>query len=361
MIYRCGVSRLGACEDESTEMAHGDISQKRSCSHASASMCRLLPRCSKERIKAPSRCETREPFQLIIHLSKRGRWTALGPAVCVAIGLSCSAASAQVAVVSGAGTAGSPYVLSGSGDITSYVVANSYIQLGGGTYTIDIPASGTGVTTAGNGTTIVAGDGNIASTTPVITYSGVISGTGQVIVTNATSTVQPSLYNKLSGGALLVTNALTFTNPSGSTFVVDANTLLSINGGSIPAGSALTNNGEIYANKDGYTFTKIDGAGNIVLENDDLNEAHVSGINTISGNSLLLYGEYINAGTVLPESLSIISDDIDVIKNGGSATNSFFITIINRITRLLEEIITRMVPIRSFKVAASPSSTDRAS
>jgi autotransporter-associated beta strand protein len=184
-----------------------------------------------------------------------------------------SATITAATVISGNGTTASPYVLSGSGDITSYIEANQDIQLSGGNYTITIPAA-TAQRVNVNGNIVAATDSAfpaIQTGTPLLIYSGVISGQGQVVIQNTTNdSVQPSNHGQINGGALSIQQAQTFTNPAltggvGSlpqaVFVIDPNTFLGLerNGldggplttlGTIPYGQTIVNNGYLYVGED---------------------------------------------------------------------------------------------------------------
>ncbi len=239
---------------------------------------------------------------------------------------------------SAAGSASNPIVVTSSGgvtaDITAQVLANDYITLNGGSYSITIPATGVAASTlAANDVYSLTNYGAghyVGANTPSILYTAAITGTGTVTVTNATSTVNPVSTPKarvaFSGGLLLITNPQLFSSgTSQPSLIIDQNTVVAFDkgtgtdvGGSFdPTTSApknIVNNGYLYSynstpnkiqNSWGSIVSTIAGAGVSTFENGNV----LTNGSTYSGLVFNLDGTHIQDKAVTTDTATIYAQD----------------------------------------------------
>jgi hypothetical protein len=170
-----------------------------------------------------------------------------------------SARSAGAVTIQG-GTAAAPV------DITAHVLADEAIQLAGGAFVVAIPAPGAAGTMKASAANAYAaadltniGAGHFVDpNAPSIVYRAVISGTGTLAVTSATSAILNSATGAFSGGMLLFTAPQTFWSGSAApSLVIAANAIVAFDRGQSPdTGGSLVSDATISRNvtNDGYLY-----------------------------------------------------------------------------------------------------------
>jgi autotransporter-associated beta strand protein len=123
-----------------------------------------------------------------------------------------------VTLVSGTGTEADPDILTGSGDISSYVLANKDVQLsGGGAFTIVIPQTAPGTNLVASPADVdptldqpsgsrPGSNGFASASDPTIDYTGTISGDGSIEVESGFNTIRSSPGSLFTGGVLVFDN-----------------------------------------------------------------------------------------------------------------------------------------------------------
>ncbi|MDP9014632.1 MAG: hypothetical protein M3O41_18625, partial [Pseudomonadota bacterium] len=219
------------------------------------------------------------------------------------------------------GTAASPV------DITAQVLSNSNIQLGGGSFIVTVPVAGSAGTTPANAVTGLSaklvdyGSGHyVGATAPTINYTGVISGTGVLTVSNATNATSnpgndPTAKPTFDGGVLLFTQPQTFTNPGAVSLIISPNTTVAFDqGGRLDSSGSLspqvTNNGYLYSWAVGNQTSwcniapTLSGAGVATFENGNIleNGCSFSGfVYDMNGTHLRQQGKFPDPATKIAQ------------------------------------------------------------
>lgn len=217
---------------------------------------------------------------------------------------------AEAATIQG-GAATSPV------DITPQLIANQTLQVTGGYVVATIP-------TAGSAGTIKASAANVFATVdltnygaghfvdpnaPTIVYRGVISGTGTLIVTNASNATTNPGTGAFTGGMLLFTNPQTFWSGSSiPSLVINPNTTAAFDRGQSPdtggsfASDAttprnVTNNGYLYCYNNynniswGSINSTINGAGIVTFENGNI----MTNGHSYTGSAYIMNGSHVQS------------------------------------------------------------------
>jgi autotransporter-associated beta strand protein len=221
-------------------------------------------------------------------------------------------------------------------DITAQVLSDTNIQLNGGYFIVTVPVAGTAGTTpaaqlTGLSSTLVSyGAGHfVGATAPTIYYTGVLSGTGTLTVSNATNaTANPASGATFDGGVLLFTKAQTFTNPGAVSLIISPNTTVAFDlGGSLGTYGTfqanVTNNGYLYSWNKGSNGTQnawcsiaptLTGAGVTTFESGNI----LSNGCSFSGAVYDMNGAHIHQQGTFPDpSTKVVQSNIFVFETQG--------------------------------------------
>jgi hypothetical protein len=211
-------------------------------------------------------------------------------------------------------------------DLTSYLIANEDLALGGGFFVVTIPVAGAPGTVTGTAAIAYAPDdltsygaGHFLDpAAPVIVYRGVIAGSGALRVTNATEAstnpstdpTAPQASRTFDGGALLFTNPQTFASGTADpSLTIDPNTTVAFDTGKSPdlGGSLVSttttqrnvvNNGYLYSygnNAWGDIISTGGSAGVVTFESGNV----MSDGSTYSGGTYVLNGAHVRQNATL--------------------------------------------------------------